>query len=286
MDHPEELEFAWLMLIGITLTFLLSLAIVVFFVYYQRRLFGQKAAMEQLKREEQEKRLESVMAAQENERGRIARDLHDEVGVMLSTVKLYLTHRDQEDALGRAEQLLDQSVAKLRSISRGLSSDHLAQFGLERALKDLCEPMEATGELEIHRSYSLGERLPRETELQLHRIVQELLNNTLKHARANQVHIDLKKQDGSVLLDYRDDGVGFDRQVVEERPSLGLRTLSGRVEILRGSINITSSPGQGTRVTVVLPLLRNGAAEISNKTDDDREYHPSTHLNHTQPPLK
>lgn len=253
MDRPEELEFAWLMLIGISLTFLLSLAVVAFFVYYQRRMFANRADMERLRHEEQEKRLKAVMDAQENERSRIARDLHDEVGVMLSTVKLYLTHKDQKDAFAKAEHLLDDAVSKLRAIARNLSPEHLAQFGFEKALDDLCEPLESTGELQVHRSIYLEKRLSLEQELQLHRMLQELLNNTLKHAQATEVHIDLTQENGSVDLRFRDNGVGFDLHQVDQLPSLGLRTLTGRVEILKGTLDIDSKPNQGTKIAIHFP---------------------------------
>ncbi|GEM_PF-637973 len=259
MDRPEELEFAWLMLIGISLTFLLSLAVVMFFVYYQRRLFAQRQDMEALRQEEQEKRLKAIISAQEQERSRIARDLHDEVGVMLSTVKLYLTH-GKEDTSSKAQALLDDTVNTVRRIARNLSPQHLGQFGFERALDDMCEPLEQSGELIIERSITIMERLPREQEIQLHRMVQELLNNTLKHARASQVGISLEQNGREVCLRYEDNGRGMDLVKAESLPSLGLRSLSGRVEVLSGTLELQSAPGEGFQAVITMPLM--GATSV------------------------
>ncbi|MGD1845539.1 MAG: sensor histidine kinase [Salibacteraceae bacterium] len=259
MDLPEELEFAWLMLIGISLTFLLALAVVVFFVYYQRRLFTQNLAMEQLKLEEQQKRMEAVMAAQENERSRIARDLHDEVGVMLSTAKLYLTLPDTkvQDGVfsdpGKIQALLDGAVTKLRAIARNLSPEHLEKFGLEKAIEDTFRYIDAVGDYETSVEVHLHERLSLDLEVQLYRIVQELVNNTLKHAKATQIKLLLRHHPDGWELQYTDNGIGFDVGALQKQPSLGLTTLSGRVAVMKGKLTWTTPKTGGTQANILFP---------------------------------
>lgn len=271
MDRPEELDFAWLMLIGIGLTFLLSLAVVLFFVQYQRKLHAQHLAMEQLKVKEQKKRLEAVMAAQEQERSRIARDLHDEVGVMLSMVKLYLTMdvpnstpEAPEPLTSKAVALLNDAVSTVRGIAQNLSAEHLQAFGLENAIKATVQPIQASG-IEVKNSYEVDGRLAAATELHLHRMVQELVNNTVKHASASRIDISLSTNNNSTELRYTDNGRGFDTTTPQHSTGFGLTTLHGRAEIMRGELTLLSAPDKGVQVHVSVP--RSTATPPSNGTE-------------------
>jgi signal transduction histidine kinase len=257
MDTPEEIEFAWLLLIGTSITFMLALSIVIFLVMYQRRLFRQREAMEQLKLEEQERRLEAVLSVQEEERSRIALDLHDEVGALLSTVKLYMSHKNlKEEHQHKATTMLDDAVAKLRGIARNLSPENLQLFGLASTLEKQFRYLEEVNNFRIHFSHNLEERLPPEVELQLYRLLQELLNNTVKHAEASEVRIHFNVDDQALSMTYRDNGKGFDMQEASSGKSLGHASLASRVQILKGSHQVESYPGKGIFVTVEVPLSK------------------------------
>ena len=274
MDRPEELEFAWLMVIGISLTFILSLSIIVFFVIYQRKLHAQNLRVNNVKQEERQKRLKAVIEMQEHERDRIGKDLHDELGVLLSTTKLYLTYDEppgeNAELLGKAAHLLDEAVVKLRSISRNLSSEHLEKFGLERSIVDMLRQLEEVAELEVHFDCQINERLPFFVELQLFRIIAELLNNTLKHAGATNLRINLKVKGETLHLIFQDNGCGFDLGQEPQSKGLGLATLSGRVQLLDGEMSLQSDVGEGTLVTITIPNL-------AIPTNHEREYHQSSH---------
>lgn len=262
MDRPEELEFTWLILIGISLTFLLSLAVVVFFVYYQRKLYAQRVALEQLKLEEQKKRLEAEINGRESEKSRIALDLHDEIGALLSTVKLYISFPkavpaiDNDNTLKKAQQMLDDAVTKLRGISRNLSPENLRLFGLTSAIDQQCRILEEANVFTVNFEHNLENRLKSDVETHLYRIVQELLNNTLKHARATNVKLDLIDSGDRLKLQYIDNGLGFEPETANTGQSLGITSLSSRVQILNGEIDIQSAPGQGIKVTIILPKLQ------------------------------
>jgi len=257
MDQPEELEFAWLMVIGILLTFILSLSVVVFFVLYQRKLHAQHLRMAHVKQEERQKRLEAVIDMQEHERDRIAKDLHDELGVLLSTTKLYLTYDEPQGEhaqhLVKATHLLDEAIDKLRTIARNLSSDHLAKFGLERSILDMVNQVEVVTDIDIQFNCQPNLKQQFTVELQLFRIVCELLNNTLKHAKASAIHIDLMAVEHVLHLNFRDDGCGFNSDAKAEGNGLGLQTLSGRVQLLDGKMNVQSEVGNGTQISITLP---------------------------------
>lgn len=260
MDRPPELEFAWLMFVGILLMFLLSMAVVIFFVYYQRKLYKQQTAMELLKLEEQKKRLQTEIAARENERARIAHDLHDEVGALLSTTKLYLTVKQPnseitEQARETAAELLDEAVLKLRSIAQNLLPENLKLFGLVKAIEHSCRQMENAGVFSIDFQHNVGHRLPTESEMHLYRIVQELLNNAIKHAKASRVVLSLFQQPDDLILTYEDNGVGFAVEETKKTGSLGLTTLDSRVQMLQGEMLIKSTQGKGVNITITFPSL-------------------------------
>ncbi|HBF19325.1 MAG: hypothetical protein CMI36_01675 [Owenweeksia sp.] len=261
MDRPEELEFIQLMLIGISLTFLLSLAVVIFFLYYQRRLFAQQQTMEQMRIAEQRNRLEAEIEARESERSRIALDLHDEVGALLSTVKLYMSypataesHTEKEESIRiKAQEMLDDAVHKLRSISRNLSPENLKLFGLISALNEQCIMLEESGAMAIYFNHNLKQRLGLEVETHVYRIIQELLNNTIKHAKATEIRLQLTHTSSRLTIDYSDNGIGFDPQLKATAQSLGLTSLTSRVQILSGEIEINSEPGQGVHIKITIP---------------------------------
>lgn len=255
MDTPEEVEFAWLLLIGTSITFILALSIVIFLVMYQRRLFAQREAMERLKLEEQERRLEAVLNVQEKERSRIALDLHDEVGALLSTVKLYMSHKNlKEEHQHKATEMLDDAVTKLRGISRNLSPENLQMFGLSSTLEKQISYLEEIHPFVIDFSHNLKNRLAPEIEIQLYRLLQELLNNTVKHAQASTVTLSIQQQPEKLKVAYSDDGVGFDMTAVEHSKSLGHASLASRVQILKGTYSVESAPQQGIQVSVEIPL--------------------------------
>lgn len=258
MDRPPELEFAWLMFVGILLMFLLSMAVVVFFVYYQRKLYKQQTAMEQLKLEEQMKHLQTEIAARENERERIAHDLHDEVGALLSTTKLYLTIQQPSKEITEhtkkvASELLDEAILKLRSIAQNLLPESLKLFGLVKAIEHSCRQIENAGSLSIDFQHHLEHRLPSDAEIHLYRIVQELLNNAIKHAKASQVGLSLFQQTDDIILTYEDNGVGFEVEETKKISSLGLTTLGSRVQVLQGGMQLKSTPGNGVNITITIP---------------------------------
>lgn len=257
MDTPEEVEFAWLLLIGTSITFILALSVVIFLVMYQRRLFAQREAMEQLKLEEQERRLEAVLSIQEKERTRIALDLHDEVGALLSTVKLYISHKNlKEEHQHKSTEILDDAITKLRGIARNLSPENLQMFGLVSTLEKQLNYLEEINTFHIHFTQNLEERLAPEIEIQFYRLLQELLNNTVKHAHASNVTINITQHFNKVVLEYRDDGQGFDMDKGNSAKSLGHISLASRAQILKGTYHVESTPLKGVFVTIVVPVIQ------------------------------
>jgi two-component system NarL family sensor kinase len=215
-------------------------------------------------RREQEKALlttQAVLQGQEEERRRLARDLHDGLGGMLATVKLYLAGLRSEGALppkpagllAQSIEHLDSSISELRQVARNLMPEALLTFGLAQALQDLCDAAQKASGLQVQlQTHGLSPRLDQATEVALYRLVQELLHNALRHAQARQVLVQLMRHADELHLVVEDDGCGFDPAVVQE--GVGLRSTQARARYLGGTLEVHSQPGQGTSVSLLVQL--------------------------------
>jgi signal transduction histidine kinase len=255
-------------LIG-SLVSLLLIALLAGLNYHQKKKIltqenhVHEARIAQLETERQVVAGEAVMKGQEEERGRLAKDLHDGLGGMLSGVKFSLTNMksnvilDEENMLvfERSLDMLDHSIVELRRVAHNMMPEVLVRFGLSEALKSYCESLRASKMFKIdYQSVGITERLPEKTEIFIFRIVQELLNNVVKHAHASQVLVQLANHDGEVNLTIEDDGLGFEACGERSTIGAGLTSVQSRVDYLKGKLDIQSKPGEGTSVHVTLPV--------------------------------
>lgn len=238
---------------------------------HRRRLARQQQELQQqrirqLEQEQELRAAQAVLQGQEEERRRVARDLHDGLGGMLSTVKLYLgTLRTRHPLSGPATELLgesvthlDSSISELRRVARNLMPEALLTLGLAQAVQDFCDALRRTGQLQVElHLHGLEHRLPPTTETSVYRMLQELLNNVVKHARARQVLVQLMRHDHLLHMVVEDDGQGFDPALAGT--GVGLRSLQARAEQLGGRLTFESAAGQGTTATLELPLAAAGA---------------------------
>jgi len=221
---------------------------------------------------EAEKRIRGLshrlMSVQEEERKRLSRELHDDLGQRLNAVKMGVAalSEDLEGSSGEITErvvsintMLQGSIQSVRQLSAGLRPPALERYGLVRTIREHCQQLSKTSGLEIDfQSPGMKEvKLDNKTEIKLFRVVQEAINNVVKHARANKVTIRLIASYPTVRLRIEDDGQGFDieKHYAASNGSmhLGLMGMAERVDLLGGSFNINSQPGQGTRITVELP---------------------------------
>lgn len=261
MVKYEEIGFLWLILIGTAVVFLLTMAIILFVVFYQRKLFGQKMNIQELKHNHQKKLLVAAIEAQEKERTRIAQDLHDEVGCVLSTLKLYVsqikTHEVEENVGELVDQsafILDEAISKLRSISHDLIPTALEKFGLIRVLDREAEQISGAGVLKVQLDYNREHRLEENQEVNLYRILNELMNNTIKHAKASKIEIRFSFDPHQWQVEYKDDGIGLDwddeKYLSPEIGGFGFKTIASRVEMLEAEVKITSKKESGLKFEI------------------------------------
>lgn len=191
-----------------------------------------------------------MLKGQEEERARLARDLHDGLGGMLPTVKLYLGSArgnlvltpENAQLFSRSIEHLDDSIQKMRRVARDLMPETLLTFGLPAAVRDLCETLQhgqpsLRVQCEVFGLEGPAERLPQRTELVVYRLVQELLNNVLKHAQARQVIVQLVRHEAQVQVVVEDDGRGFDA-TRSLATGVGLRSIQARVDYLSGTLDL------------------------------------------------
>jgi len=221
---------------------------------------SEKLHQQQLSELETERKLEAaefVMKGQEDERSRLAKDLHDGVGGLLSGVKLSMSNmkgnvflsEENAHSFSNVISQLDQSIAELRRVSHNMMPEALVKFGLKEALENYCENLNLSRTINIQlQTYGMENRMDQSTEIVIYRMIQELLNNVIKHADAKNVLIQLSRDGDHFNLTVEDDGKGFD--VNENKSGAGLANIRARAEYLDGSVDIISSKGEGTSVNV------------------------------------
>lgn len=216
------------------------------------KLFNEKTVAQQ-------QRTEAILEAEERERVRIARDLHDGVGQMLAAARMalgnFLSKKVVESKhIHSSLDLLEESIREIREISHNMMPGALTKLGLSTALKQFVNKINSFGELEIDlQIIGLKERLNEKIETMLYRVIQEVLSNIIRHAEATKVSIELIKHDHELVLIIEDNGKGFDTQTVKNR-GIGIKNVATRVEYLNGSVNFDSAIGRGTSVIVEIPL--------------------------------
>lgn len=237
----------------------LALAIVFFVVLYQRRLLSNQKKMDEERLEHQKGLLQAALQAQEAERKRIGRDLHDDIGSMIATARLFVqqTHQQAQEpqiasTMDQADNILIETVKSLHLITQNLVPTILHQLGLVEAIGALCDTVRQNSEIEVQFQADTVPTLPPETALHLYRIVQELFNNTLKHAEAGRIEIMLRRTPGQLELCFQDNGKGLPQSDGTVQRGLGLKNIESRLSLLAGSMQISSQ--NGTRFDLRIPL--------------------------------
>ena len=192
---------------------------------------------------------------QDHERKRIAKDLHDGMGTLLSAAKLKLSAlHDQQLPVKETIVLLDDAIVELRDISHNLMPAPLSRLGLVAALENLFEKIRNLAELNIHLVvHGFSERISEEKEMVIYRVVLELVNNVVKHANASELTVQLIKYPGELMLTVEDNGSGFSEDALYKN-GIGLTNIRSRIAYLEGDIRIDTSTQAGTTVIVDIPV--------------------------------
>ncbi|SEW27567.1 Signal transduction histidine kinase [Chryseobacterium wanjuense] len=257
-----------------TLSTIFALAALLFFIFLRWKGEKQKAELALKDKKLEEKKLEELIKNQElksindmikvqdEERKRISQDLHDRLGSMLSVAKVYYKSGEEQmkknkkfdfEQFQKANILLDEACQEVRKISYEMSSGVLTKFGLIAAVEELLIVIQQTKKMKVEFIASdIENRLDSNVEIQVYRIIQELLNNILKYSEAKNVTVQILKLSSILNVQVEDDGEGFDK--TKRSKGLGLNNINSRVQSLAGSIDIDSALGRGTSVNIEIPI--------------------------------
>ncbi|MFK7923070.1 MAG: sensor histidine kinase, partial [Bacteroidia bacterium] len=201
--------------------------------------------------------LKAALEAQEAERKRIGRDLHDDIGSMIATARLFVQQTDSQSPqhaklMNQADDILIETVKSLHVITQDLVPTILNQLGLVEAIDALCDTIRQNSKLELHFQAEPNLSIAPQAALHLYRIVQELFNNALKHAEASRIDIQLRRTLSHLAFSFQDDGKGIHAPSKTPSSGLGLKNIESRLSLLAGTMKITSD--SGTRFEIQIPL--------------------------------
>jgi signal transduction histidine kinase len=240
----------------------LAFAIGVFMI---QKIFKYMKRVEDSRRQTEKMFLNTIIQTEEKERKRFAKDLHDGLGPLLSTVKMSVSSLAQmkhneasREIVENTELVINEAIKSLKEISDNLSPHVLNNFGLVRALSNFSNKINITKTIRINLVSNLkDERFDSNVEVVLYRVVCELINNTIKHAEAKKIDLSLTKDGDYLTIIYQDDGKGFDVAKVIEQPvtsGMGFSNIYSRINSLKGEINIESEHKKGTWVTIKVKM--------------------------------
>lgn len=240
---------------------LIIVLVLAFLISYQKKIVTQKLHIQQAEVEHRQKLLNATIEVQEKERKRIASDLHDDIGSLLSTMKLNLNYLKKAKHEEEREKVLDQTfdmvkdgLANVRRISYDLLPPTLARLGLWEALKELANRLNDSEQVSL--SFTMDGtddlRLSEREELAVFRVVQELISNTLHHSGAQKIELNVNASNAALTLNYKDDGSGFSD--AEQVGGLGMTNMQSRIGSIKGSMQVSNESTGHFFANIVLPL--------------------------------
>ena len=253
LTATDNSEITLAILAGTGGMLILVFAIILFVVVYQKRLLAQEQKMKDNELEHQRRLIEATLEVQEKERKIIASDIHDDLGAMLSAAKMNISriamlhkqHGIDSDISSQTNHLVQESINKMRSISRNLISPVLERFGLYIAIKDLSDQINNSGFIEVKTTCNVENlELNDHLKTQLYRLAQELTNNILKHAEASELSIDICYDNREVSITFTHNGMGISQEefhkLAESKKGVGLRSIMSRINSIDGKITYFS----------------------------------------------
>ncbi len=229
---------------------------------YRSKQKLQQQRIAELETQQQLTATEAVLKGEEQERTRLAKDLHDGLGGMLSGIKFSMNSMkgnlimtpENAQAFERSMDMLDSSIKEMRRVAHNMMPEALVKFGLDTALKDFCNDINQSGALKInYQSIGLENGgIEQTTAITIYRIVQELINNTMKHAAATTAIVQVTKSNNQIAVTVEDDGNGFDPVILQGAKGIGWTNIQSRVDFLKGTLDVQSAAGKGTSVHIEL----------------------------------
>ncbi|TFV96297.1 histidine kinase [Algoriphagus kandeliae] len=250
--EEESNQIIFILFSGAFLAALMATFVVSMVILHRQRQVQNKQKMDQIKAEYEKTILNIENEIQQDTLKHIGRELHDNIGQLLSLSKLYLASSKPEKQ-SEGKQLINQIISEVRGLSKTLNLDWVESISLEEFISQQLDKIKSTGFCEVELQKE-GENwaLDKDQKLVLIRVIQECLNNAIKHASPSFIRISMTEQDGKRKIQIMDDGKGFDTSLSSQ--GSGMTNLRKRMETIGGHFEINSSPGQGTDIILSLPI--------------------------------
>lgn len=256
----EDAQIIVIILIAILVLLLMAGALIVFFFFSRKKIINAELEKANLEINYQKDLLHATIETQEEERKRIAQDLHDAISAKLNVVSLStnvliagtLNKKESEETLNHILSVTTNTLESSRRLAHNLLPPILENFGLQAAIEELCDEFVSSKQLDIDYQIEYHDSIPKNNELHLFRIIQELLNNSVRHGKASHVELNIKES-GQTEVYYKDNGKGFDPSIVEKKKGIGLKNIESRVDILGGKLSYHSEIGNGATFKLIIP---------------------------------
>ena len=243
-----------LVIIGTIGVMLMAFSVVFFVLLYRRKVLENELEVQSLETKHQAEMLTATLKSQEEERNRLGTELHDSVGAMLSTIKLNIQVANRKkdiDVLKPVLGHLDETINQVRTISHQMMPIILKKYGLKQAIEDLFEKVNSE---ELHTNISHWEdpKFSEENALMLYRIVQELLNNSIKHSGAGAIDLSIKRENSNTIISYTDNGKGLPEDVLKKSDGIGLLNIKNRAQAIGAKTTFSNPKTGGAKVDLVI----------------------------------
>jgi len=241
---------------------LIGIISILSYLNYKNR---QKISLQRIQELETEKQLSATQAllqGQEDERSRMAKELHDGLGGLLSGVKLNLHNMNKKliiteedgNSFEKSITLLDESISELRRVAHNLMPESILKFGLDGAIREFLQSVDNENLKINYQSYHIENGINKQLDISTYRIIQELVNNAMKHADASEILVQVRKDEHFLVIDVEDNGKGFDPDSIKKESGMGLTGIRSRINYWKGDLQIESAESSGTSVHIEIPV--------------------------------
>ena len=250
----QENQIISIVLIGVLLLLLMSVGLFFFFFISRKKIVEKELEKKSAEIEHQKELIHATILTQENERKRIAQDLHDDISSKLNVIHLNsnllldggLTAKEYLEVNQSNIDITNRTLQSARKIAHDLLPPILDKFGLQSAIEELVDDFNTSRKVVVTYQLKYPENyLNKDQELHLFRILQELINNSIRHGKAKNINLVLENKNSKLDLNYSDDGIGFDLKQAQIKKGLGLKNIESRVELLNGTLKISNKEKSG-----------------------------------------
>ncbi|MGB6084863.1 tetratricopeptide repeat protein [Moheibacter sp.] len=244
---------------------LIGIISILSYLNYKNRQKISQQRIQELETEKQLSATQALLQGQEDERSRMAKELHDGLGGLLSGVKLNLNNMQKKliiteedgNSFEKSITLLDESISELRRVAHNLMPESILKFGLDGAIREFLQSVDNENLKINYQSYHIENGINKQLDISTYRIIQELVNNAIKHSDASEILVQVRKDEHLLVIDVEDNGKGFDPDSIKKESGMGLTGIRSRINYWKGSLQIESTEKEGTSVNIEIPVVPN-----------------------------